>query len=152
MFFFFLANDCTMYASAACVCFYGRLTAFRSLLRGCLQLITSHRFVWLNFAGRRICFIITLFRFSRFYVQKLSLRHLSMTHVLIINLHLCLSCKIQLTIYRSLFAYEKSDSVQKATFPGIFVSLFNFLLYPVKRLQWNVKKKTSVTKFIIWNS
>jgi len=102
----------------------GWLTAFHSLLRGCLQLITSHWFVCLKFAERRICLIITVFvnvlLFFGFYIQELSLRHLSVKHVLIINLLLCLSRKIQLTIYRSLFAYEKSDSVQKATFPAPF--------------------------------
>ena len=52
---------------------------------------------------------------------------------LIMNLRLCLLRKIQLTVYRSLFAHEKSDSVQKVTFTDFF--LFNFLLYPLKRLE-----------------
>ena len=55
-----------------------------------------------------------------FYVRELSLRHLYVKYVLIINLRLCLSRKLQLTVYRSLFAYEKSVSVQKVTFPFFF--------------------------------
>jgi hypothetical protein len=113
-FYVFLTNDCTLYTGAACVCFYGWLTALHSLLRGCLRLITyisQFRLTQLCGGGGVYLFHYYCVLCSGFYVRELSPRHLSVKHVLIINLLLCLSCKIQLTVYRSLFTYEKSDSV-----------------------------------------
>ena len=43
-----------------------------------------------------------------------------MKHVLIINLRLYLSHKKQLTVYCSLFAHEKYDTVQNVRFQALF--------------------------------